>query len=115
MTLLFRGRNIASDATEGLRSGSGAKTTTHLLLDLDHPQIALGQVIVKGHGKVVHKGQCLGLVPLETIQQVLAFMLFWPALTAHGRSRLLLFCRARLQKGLVALRIGGCAGSRAVW
>jgi hypothetical protein len=76
MTLLLHGRDITSDATEGLCSWCGTETPTHLLFDLDHPQIALGQVVVKRHGKIVHKGEGLGLVPLQTIQQVLTFALF---------------------------------------
>jgi hypothetical protein len=42
MTLLLHGRDVASDATEGVRPGRGTETTTDLLLDLHHLQIALG-------------------------------------------------------------------------
>src|SRR5215831_4677595 len=72
MTLLFHGREVASDAAEGLCSGRGAKATADLLLDFHHPQIPLGQIVVKGHRKVFHEGQRCGLILRQPVQQILA-------------------------------------------
>lgn len=41
-----------------------------LLFALDHPHIALGQVVVKRDREVVHEGQGLGLEIPQPIQQV---------------------------------------------
>ena len=76
MTLLFHGREIASDAAEGLCSGRSAKATADLLLDFHHPQIPLGQIVVKGHRKVFHEGQRCALILRQPVQQILAFVLF---------------------------------------
>jgi hypothetical protein len=62
MTLLLHGRDVTSDAAESMRSGRGAETTTDLLFDLHHPQIPLGQIVVKGYGKVMQKRQRLWLI-----------------------------------------------------
>ena len=76
MPLLFHRRDVTADAAEGLRSGRGAKATTDLLLDFHHPQIPLGQIVVKGHRKVFHEGQRCALILRQPVQQILAFVLF---------------------------------------
>src|SRR5713226_1666646 len=92
MTLLFHGREVASDAAEGLCSGRGAKATTDLLLDFHHPQIPLGQIVVKGHRKVLHKGQRFGLILRQPVEQMLAFVLFLaPPLPTRWRRVVALF------------------------
>jgi hypothetical protein len=106
MTLLLHGRDVASDATEGLRSAEGAETATDLLLDLPHPQIPLGQIVIKGHGKVMQKRQRLFPVPLQPVKQVLAFALLLcsPPAARWGRV-LLLFFGPDLEDSCVALLI----------
>src|SRR2546425_2276819 len=45
--LLAQGREIAADAAEGHRPSLRTETAGDLLLDLDHPNIALGQAICR--------------------------------------------------------------------
>src|SRR6266581_4137501 len=106
MPLLFHRRDVTSDTAEGLRSGHGAETATDLLLDFHHPHIPLGQIVVKGHGKVLHKGQRFGLVLRQPVQQILAFVLFLaPTLTTGWRRVVVLFFQASLQESAVALLV----------
>src|SRR2546422_4601405 len=106
MPLLFHRRDVTSDAAEGLCSRCGAKATTDLLLDFHHPQIPLGQIVVKGHRKVFHKGQRFGLVLRQPVQQILAFVLFLaPTLTTGWRRVVVLFFQASLQESAVALLV----------
>ncbi len=51
--LLAQGRQVASDATKGSRSRFAAEGTRDLLLDFDHAQISLGEVV--GSGRQLHR------------------------------------------------------------
>src|SRR4030095_17051511 len=106
MPLLFHRRDVTSDAAEGLWAGCGTKAPTDLLLDFHHPQIPLGQIVVKGYSKVFHKGQRFGLVLRPPVQQILAFVLFLaPTLTTGWRRVVVLFFPASLQERSVALLV----------
>jgi hypothetical protein len=89
MTLLLHGRDVTADTAESLRSGRGAETTTDLLFDLHHPQIPLGQIVVKGDSKVMQKRQRLWLVLRQAIQEVLTFTL----LLRHTRKFIIPWCK----------------------
>ncbi len=52
-TLLAQGREIATDAAERRRAARRAETAGDLLLDLHHPDIALGQAI--GSSRQLHR------------------------------------------------------------
>gem|GEM_PF-5983004 len=56
-TSLVDGGDISADAGEGERTGEAAECARDLLLHLDHTQIAIHQVVVKGDAEVVHEGQ----------------------------------------------------------
>ena len=43
--LLAQGRQVASDAAESRRPRQTAETARDFLLDFDHPNIALGQIV----------------------------------------------------------------------
>lgn len=104
MTLLLHCRDVTADAAEGLHSGYGLKTTTDLLLDFHHPQISLGQNVVKGYGKVCHKGQRFCLILHQPIQQILVFAVFLaPPLARWQRRVVVLFFQTGLQQSPVAL------------
>src|SRR5882724_5173636 len=106
MTLLLHGRDVTADTAESLRSGRGAETTTDLLFDLHHPQIPLGQIVVKGDSKVMQKRQRLWLVLRQAIQEVLTFTLFLGAAPpCRCWCVALLFLRASLQDRRIALLV----------
>ena len=75
-TLLAQRREIASDAAKGQGASRRAETAGDLLLDLDHPNIALGKAIVKGHGEVVQEQQHRLLVRGQAIKQIASRRLF---------------------------------------
>src|SRR5438309_8896585 len=111
MPLLFHRRDVTTDATEGVCSGCGAKATTDLLLDFHHPQIPLGQIVVKGYGKVFHKSQRFGLVLHPPVQQMLAGVLFLaPTLPTGERRGVVLFFHASLQERSVAWLVVSALG-----
>ena len=68
--ILAGGRQIPPNLGKALRPCRGAEAARDLLFDLDHPHIALGQVVVKRDPEVVQEGQGLGLEVPEPIQQV---------------------------------------------
>ena len=61
-TLLAHCREIASDAAKGYSASRRAETAGDLLLDLDHPNVALRKAIVKRHGEVIQEQQHRHLV-----------------------------------------------------
>ncbi|WSS05736.1 hypothetical protein OG320_25335 [Microbispora sp. NBC_01189] len=46
---MYAGGQVAADRAELLRSGQGTQATGHLLPQLDHPDLALGRVVIEGH------------------------------------------------------------------
>src|SRR6266566_8491515 len=74
--LLAQRREIASDATKGHSESLRAETAGDLLLDLDHPNVALGKAIVKRHGEIVQEQQHRLLVSGQAIQQIASRRLF---------------------------------------
>src|SRR5713101_4020081 len=68
--LLAHCREIASDAAEGHSASRRAETAGDLLLDLDHPNIALREAIVERHGEVVQEQQHRLLVRGQAIKQI---------------------------------------------
>ncbi len=55
--LLAQRRQVAADAIKGRRSRFAAEGARNLLLDFDHPHIALRLIIVKRHDEAVEEGQ----------------------------------------------------------
>src|SRR3990172_1341544 len=85
-TILASGRDVTADATKGPGTLHRAKTTRHLLLQLDRAQIALGQIVIERHLKIVHKSQHRALVFEQVIDQVPGRALLDPAaLSGHWR------------------------------
>src|SRR5438874_2116618 len=74
--LLAQGREIATDATKGHSASRRAETAGDLLLDLDHPNVALRKAIVKRHGEVVQEQQHRLLVDGQAIKQIASHRLF---------------------------------------
>src|SRR5215471_21771082 len=108
MTLLLHRRDVASDAAEGMRSAGGAEATTDLLFDLHHPQIALGEIIIKGNGKVVHKRQRFCLALRQPVEQVLARALLLRAtLATRWRGVFAFFVASSLQDSPVVRLVLG--------
>src|ERR671914_638412 len=104
MTLLPHGRDITSDAAEGMCTGGSTETAADLLLDLYHSQIPLGQVVVKGHGKVIHKSQCLSLILLQAVQQIFTLVLLLaPPPTRERGGFFFLLSPPRLEDRRIAL------------
>ena len=83
--LLAQRRQVASDATKGRRSRFAAEGARDLLLDFDHPNIALRLVIVKRHDEAVQEGQHGFLVVDQAVKQVACSTLFGTSFGA-GRS-----------------------------
>src|SRR4051812_12218572 len=54
---LSRGREVGAHRGEVLRASEGAQTAGHLLLDLGHPDVAFGRVVVERHPGVGGKAQ----------------------------------------------------------
>jgi hypothetical protein len=69
--LLAQRRQIAPNAAKGLSAEHTAETARDLLLHFDHPDIALGQAIVKGHREIVQEGEHGLLVLAEAIEETL--------------------------------------------
>src|SRR5579885_2671868 len=74
--LLAQGGQIATNARESMCPGQRAEAAGDLLLDFDHAQIALGQVVVKRHPQIFQKGQHGVLIGAQAIQQIAGRTLF---------------------------------------
>src|SRR5690349_10898695 len=74
--LLTQRREIPADAAKGHRASLRAETAGDLLLDFDHPNIALRETIVERHGKIVQEQQHRLLVRGEAIEQIAGRRLF---------------------------------------
>jgi hypothetical protein len=60
--------------------------------------------VVKGHGKVIHKGQCLSLILLQTVQQIFTLVLLLASTQTREWGRVfILFFRTRLEDRRIAL------------
>ena len=69
---------MAAYLTEDVGPRAGAKSTGYLLLDFDHPNITLGQIIIEWDRKIVGKGQCLVLMSEQTVEQIALWRLLEP-------------------------------------
>ena len=96
-TLFTQGREVTADATEDGNPLVGAKAARDFLLHLDHAQIPLRLIVVKGHGKVMQEGQNLPFVGRKPIKQIAGWVLF-------GAASMHLFRWRGRRIGLVALR-----------
>ena len=83
-TLLAQGGHIATNAAKSLGTSKTAKTARDLLLDLDHPKISLGKVVVKIHAKVFQEVENRFLVFAQAIEQIAGRALFAFALAPGG-------------------------------
>ncbi len=85
--LLAQGRQVATNAAEGQNSGFRAEGARNLLLHFDHPNVALGLIIVKRHGEIFQEGQHQLPTSLKSIEQVVGRMPFarpWQRRAARG-------------------------------
>src|SRR5829696_10076146 len=82
--LLARGGDIAAQDEERLRAGQRSPAAGNLLLQLHHPQVALGQVVVKGDARVVQGPQDLTAMGIQPGQQVGRGYAAWLAPAAAG-------------------------------
>src|SRR4051794_32069863 len=67
--VLGRGGQVGPHRGEVLGAGEGAQAPGDLLLDLDHADVALGRVVVKGHAKVGGKRQVVLDAPADAAGQ----------------------------------------------
>src|SRR5260221_10269491 len=103
--LLAQSRQVTADAAEHGHPLFGAETPGDLLLDFNHPQIALRLVVVKWDRKIVQEPEHGPLAPREAIHQIARRALFGSPWCALGRFRLLGSCRRGI--GLVRISRGG--------
>jgi hypothetical protein len=57
VVLLTDGRDVTADLAKYLGAFCGTEAARHFLLQLDHTEIPLGLMVVKGHLKIIHKPQ----------------------------------------------------------
>ncbi len=69
--LFAQGGQIATNSAKGLGPSKTAETPGDLLLDLDHPQIALGEIVVKIHAKILQEAEDGLLVFAQPIEETL--------------------------------------------
>ncbi len=69
MSLLTRGREVASDPTEVPCAIRRAEAAGDFLLEFDHPQIALRSIIVEGHTGVRHEAQDFIAASLQAVDK----------------------------------------------
>src|SRR5947207_5229783 len=74
--LFAQGGQIAENATKGLSSSQTAEAPGDLLLDFDHAQISLGEIIVKIHTQILQEGENRLLVFAQPIKQIAGSTLF---------------------------------------
>ena len=68
--MFFNGRDITTDATEGLGSEQGSKAPGDFLFYFRHAKVTFGKIIVKRHIKIIHECQRLTRIFGQTIQQI---------------------------------------------
>src|SRR3990172_5905496 len=69
LALLAHSGDVATGATEHVRSSRRAEAARDLLLDLHHPKVPLGLVVVEGHREVPHEPQGSILMNAQSVQQ----------------------------------------------
>src|SRR5512132_3181048 len=84
--LLAGGRNVAAEAAEALPASQGAPAPADLLLQLGHPDVPLGLVVVERHPEVGGKAQHLLAVIVQAGQQVGGLGAAPAAAAAAGRA-----------------------------
>jgi len=85
--LLSYSREVAANTTKHGDTLLTAKAARDFLLDLDHPQVTLGLVVIKGTRKIVQEAQHRLLLLREAVQQIASRILFgspWFALVVLG-------------------------------
>src|SRR5260370_39324453 len=85
MAVLAHRREVAAQATKRGGPWRTTKRARNLLLHFDHPNIPLGLVVGKGHGKVIHKGEDCRFLLRQAQEQILGFTVL--ATTSARRSR----------------------------
>ena len=68
--LLAQGGQVATNTSKGLRSSEGSEAAGNLLLDFDHAQIALGEIVVKIHAQIFQKAEDGWLVFVQAVEQI---------------------------------------------
>ena len=75
-TLFAQRGQIAANARKGLSTSDATEAAGDFLLNLDHPKISLGQIIVKIHSKILQEGQNRLLMFAQPIKQIASGTLF---------------------------------------
>jgi len=86
--VLAQRRNVSANAAEVGGTFRAAKTPGDFLFDLEHAQVALSLIIIKGHGEVVHEGEDRLAMRAQPIEQISGrCLLGTPALPGRWRRR----------------------------
>src|SRR5258708_4207866 len=85
--LLAKGGKIPAEAGERICAPVRAEAAGHLLLHLEHANVALGLVVVKGDGEVVGERQHLLLAEPQAFEQVARWRLLDPSTLARAAFR----------------------------
>jgi hypothetical protein len=97
-TLFAHGGKITANGAKGRRSPRAAKGARNFLLDLDHPQIALGEVVGKRNREIIQEREDLLGSFEQGIQEIFRVALFWSSqFFGQGRSTWLAGCKALLK------------------
>ena len=70
VTLLTQRREVATNAAEVISAVRATKTAGDLVLDFQHPQIALSLIVVKWHPEVVEEGQHGRAMRHQPVEQI---------------------------------------------
>src|SRR6266852_1338343 len=79
-SLFAQGGQIAANPAKSACTPKTAETARDLLLDLDHAQIAFGEIVVKIHAKIFQKAEDGFLVFAQAVEQISGGTLFASAL-----------------------------------
>src|SRR5712692_7771854 len=76
--------HIATNAAKSLCASKTAETARDLLLDLDHAQIPLSEIVVKIHAQIFQKAEDGFLVDAQAVKQISGGTLWAAALFPRG-------------------------------
>src|SRR5712692_6906821 len=82
--LCAQGGHTAPNAAKSVCTTKTAETARDLLLDLDHAQIAFGEIVVKIHAQIFQKAEDGFLVGTQAVEQISGGTLWAAALFPRG-------------------------------